>query len=135
MDRMTKAELVEFGKKTRESLRLAKQHLVARDGIIEGNHATMVLQNLYLNKQAVVLHAKENKKKADRTVLPMDGKGRHLTDEQWIQLSEQVENEKKKKNEEKSARTALRANNKAARLAAAAEWKEITRQHELDVQA
>ncbi|THH06317.1 hypothetical protein EW146_g9650 [Bondarzewia mesenterica] len=44
-------------------LMLAKQHIEARDDTITANHAQMVLQNVYLDKQNQALYVKENKKR------------------------------------------------------------------------
>ena len=57
------------------ALGLANMQVCVHDGIIEGDCAQMVIQNLHLGKLQSTLCGKENKKKTDQTRLFPDGKG------------------------------------------------------------
>ena len=61
--------------KLRMVLGLANMQVRVCNGIIEGDRAQMVKQNLHLGKLQSTLHSKENKKKTDQTRLFPDGKG------------------------------------------------------------
>ncbi|KAJ7710757.1 hypothetical protein B0H17DRAFT_837705, partial [Mycena rosella] len=51
MDRWSQNQLLEYAKGTQGDLENAHQHIRARDGIIESSHATIVVQNLFVEKQ------------------------------------------------------------------------------------
>ncbi|KAF8211790.1 hypothetical protein K438DRAFT_1494564, partial [Mycena galopus ATCC 62051] len=51
LESMLKSELLEATKRMRENLGVANQYIVARDGIIEPSHATIVLQNVFCERQ------------------------------------------------------------------------------------
>ncbi|KAF7336140.1 DDE-domain-containing protein [Mycena venus] len=88
LERMSKHELLEATKMLRQNLGLANQHIAARDGIIESAHATIVLQNVFCERQSEALNAKEQKKKSNHVALSMGGLGRHLTALEWIEQTE-----------------------------------------------
>ena len=54
------------------------------NAIIEGDQAQMVVQDMHLGKLQSALYGKENKKRDDRTKLFPEGKGRHLTNTEFI---------------------------------------------------
>ncbi|THH16364.1 hypothetical protein EW146_g4257 [Bondarzewia mesenterica] len=82
-------------------LMLAKQHIEARDDMITANHAQMVLQNVYLDKQNQALYVKENKKESGRTKLFIDGKGRWLNEGELITA---LEHDKERRNRKQAAK-------------------------------
>ncbi|KAJ7587540.1 hypothetical protein C8J56DRAFT_786147 [Mycena floridula] len=131
---MTRAQLVSFAECARENLGIARQHIGARDSMIEANHATMVVQSLFLKKQATVLNAKENKKKDDRTVLSMEGKGHHLTADEWIEASEAALADRTTKAAEKETKKARRADAKVRREAFEVKWKDLMEKHTEEVE-
>lgn len=56
----------------------------AQESVIEGANAQLVVQNMYCTKLNEALNTKEKEKNDDRTCLFPDGKGRHLTDPEFI---------------------------------------------------
>ena len=54
------------------------------NAIIEGDQAQMVVQDMHLGKLQSALYGKENKKRDDCTKLFPEGKGRHLTNTEFI---------------------------------------------------
>jgi hypothetical protein len=56
----TNSQLIARMEQLTADLALAKQHIAARDGIIEGTHAQLVVQNFFVLKQNEALHLKEN---------------------------------------------------------------------------
>ncbi|KAJ6524626.1 hypothetical protein DFH09DRAFT_937165 [Mycena vulgaris] len=135
LERMSRDELIEAGKRMRQNLGLANQHIAARDGIIESSHATIVLQNIFVGKQNEALHAKENKKTTNRTKVTMNGFGRHLTSPEFI---EQTRLAKVAREAEATAKIRKAKKRKAAKTAKEKleeEWKQIKEDHELAVAA
>ncbi|KAJ6525317.1 hypothetical protein DFH09DRAFT_936779 [Mycena vulgaris] len=135
LENMSKSELIEAGKEMRRNLGLANQHIAARDGIIEALHATLVIQNLFVEKQSRALNAKETKKKSDRTKLTMDGQGRHLTSDEWIQKTEEAKRLREAEAAAKLQRSKDRDAAKDAKEALEERWKEIKEAHEEAVAA
>ncbi|GBE85904.1 hypothetical protein SCP_0804280 [Sparassis crispa] len=96
----------------------------------KGRNAQIVIQNMELLKYKESLHAKENKKKDDRTVLFPGGHGRHLTEPEFTeQLSEQSER-KEAEAVEKNKRKDERATQKKVKADAEEEWKVIQAEHQ-----
>ncbi|KAJ7761269.1 hypothetical protein DFH07DRAFT_771594 [Mycena maculata] len=135
LESMSKSQLIEAGRMLRQNLGLANQHIAARDGIIESAHATIVLQNVFVERQSEALHAKETKKQSARVRLSMDGVGRHLTSKEWIQKTKDAQDAR---DAEVVARAQKADEREAARIAKEAlekEWKEAKAAHELAVVA
>lgn len=65
----TRERLKNENENLRANLRLAHAHVQARDGIIEGNQAQLIIQNLHLQKTSQVLYNHENRKKSDLITL------------------------------------------------------------------
>jgi hypothetical protein len=86
----SQSQLLEYALGMRDSLKNARLHIKARDGIIEATQATIVVQNLFVDKQSQALHAKETKQKTQRTKLSMEGRGRHLTSDEWMEKTAEV---------------------------------------------
>lgn len=112
------------------TVRLAHQHIKARDSIIEGNNAQMVLQALHLTRQNEALYAKETKKDADRTKVFVDGKGRWLTDTEFVEAL-QVDGEKRRAEvAAKEGRKEERARKKSMKEEMEAAWKAAKEEHD-----
>ncbi|KAJ7129033.1 hypothetical protein C8R43DRAFT_896956 [Mycena crocata] len=135
LEKMSKSELLEAARKMRQNLGVANQHIAARDGIIESSHATIVLQNVFCERQSEALNAKEQKKKSKRVALSMGGLGRHLTAPEWIAETEAAQ----KAREDEVAAKAVRAEGREAarseKEAREKEWKAIKAAHEEAVAA
>ncbi|KAJ6536521.1 hypothetical protein DFH09DRAFT_931217 [Mycena vulgaris] len=118
------------------SLMLGRQHLVARDGIIEAANAQLIIQNIFVSKQSEALHGKENKKRKGKGKVKVfdDGKGRHLTAPQFIEALEKETQEKADEEAAKDSRAKARENKKAARAALEKEWKKIKAAHQVAVE-
>ena len=112
-----------------DSLGLALQDMRARDMIIEGAHAQMVIQNLHLVKVKEARHASTGQKKSDRTKLFPDGKGRHLTSNEFIEAVKQLEVNKSTKEAMKEWRKTVVELKRAAREANELEWKVINERY------
>ncbi|KAJ7216437.1 hypothetical protein GGX14DRAFT_358967 [Mycena pura] len=136
LEGMSKNELLEASKRMRQTIGVANQHIVARDGIIESSHATIVLQNVFCERQSQALQAKEKKKnKTSRVALSMGGLGRHLTDPEWIAKTEEAQ---KARDAEAAAKVRRAEGREAARIAKDARekvWKDIKAAHEKAVAA
>ncbi|EGO30631.1 hypothetical protein SERLADRAFT_404716 [Serpula lacrymans var. lacrymans S7.9] len=80
-----------YASELQDSLMLPKQHVQGRDAIIKGAHAQLVIQDIFTMKQGQALYAKENWKENEHTKLFHEGKGRHLTSDEFILEVEQTE--------------------------------------------
>lgn len=133
--RVTMEELEARNRELSAELQLAKQHVAARDIIIEGDRAQLVVQHLVLKKQNDALHVKETKKASDRTRLFADGKGRVLTADDFIEKVKDIQTKKITNDAAKEARLKARGNKRAARAALEDEWKDMQKQHQIAVEA
>ncbi|KAF8185614.1 hypothetical protein K438DRAFT_1765837 [Mycena galopus ATCC 62051] len=127
---MSKNELLEASKRLRQNLGLANQHIVARDGIIESSHATIVLQNVFCERQSEALNAKEQKKKTNHVTLSMGSLGRHLTAPEWIAKTEEAQRLRDAENVAKVQRAEDREAAQMAKEALEERWKEMKAAHE-----
>jgi len=96
----------------------------------EHANVALVVQNAHLNKLNHVLHTKENKKKSNHTVLFAEGFGHHLTNDESIALLKGQRERQEKEAEELEQRRIVQVDQKAARAAKEAEWKEIVQKHD-----
>jgi hypothetical protein len=118
-----------------ESFTCSCDIICAQELIEEGHEAQLIIQHTYLTKLNQSLHAKENKKNDDRTILFPGGFGRHLTDTEFGQQLEAQNKRKADKATEKAQRRMASEANRAARAAVEAEWKVITAEHKKAVEA
>ena len=98
--------------------------------IQERTTAQLIVQHAHLTKLNQALHAKENKKSSDRTILFAGGFRRHLTSDESISLVEGQKERKEKEAAEKIQRLEGREARKAAKAVAEAEWAVIVTTHE-----
>jgi hypothetical protein len=117
---VTKQFLANENAELREELVIAKRGILVRDSIIEGAHATMVVQGMLLDGQSEAMHEKENRKPTDRMKV---GKGRHMTDVQFVDTVGDDERKKKDKELSKKGRKDARAAKKKAREELEQRWK------------
>ncbi|OAX40932.1 hypothetical protein K503DRAFT_658677, partial [Rhizopogon vinicolor AM-OR11-026] len=101
--------------------------------IIEGAHAQLIVQGIYSAKQSQSLHARENKKKTDRTMLFPEGKGRHLTEKEFIQKLEHLKQTKRGKEVGKNIRKAGRAARQTGKAAVNAEWQRLLQEYNMNI--
>jgi hypothetical protein len=117
-------------KELTDNLRNSQMIIRARELIDQRQTAQLVIQHAHLTKLNQSLHAKENKKATDRTILFPGGFGRHLTDPEFgQQLAEQA---RRKAAEEagKAQRASNREVQRVAKAAAEAEWKKKKEEYE-----
>ncbi|KAJ7229027.1 hypothetical protein GGX14DRAFT_345295, partial [Mycena pura] len=129
MEGMSMSQLKEYAKRMKGDLRNAKQQISARDGIIEASHATLVVQNLFVQKQSQALNAKENKKKTSRAKLSMEGRGRHLTGEEWMRKPTEAVHAREEEAADKKKRAEDREVAKATKARPAVEWEKMKEDH------
>jgi hypothetical protein len=79
---MTRDQLAQENEQLKRSLMNAQKQVRARDAMLEGSHAQLVLQNLTLQKTHQALYNKENRSKNDRTLL-FDGKAQVLSSDEF----------------------------------------------------
>ena len=104
-------------KELTNNLRNSQMIIRARELIDQRQTAQLVIQHAHLTKLNQSLHAKENKKTTDRTILFPGGFGRHLTDPEFgQQLAEQAQ----RKAAEKAGKAQRASNREAQRVAKAA---------------
>lgn len=121
--------LIVRNKHLTESLWRSKAVIRTHEVIEERSNAQLIVQHAYLGKLNQALHTRENKKATDRTVLFVDGMGRHLTNPKIIEQIQAQEERKKRKAEDKSLRAEGRAARKLARAAIETEWEVIKQNH------
>ncbi|KAJ7874177.1 hypothetical protein B0H14DRAFT_3555565 [Mycena olivaceomarginata] len=114
------------------SLAISQQHLLARDGMIEAANAQLVVLNIFVGMQSEALHAKETKKskKREKVKVHADGKGRHLTDLEFIDSLAREQAEKAADEAAKADRAQARENRKAAKLELEERWKVMKADHD-----
>ncbi|KAF9486899.1 hypothetical protein BDN71DRAFT_1437252 [Pleurotus eryngii] len=85
-------------------LRDAEKHVLMQEDVIKGQTAQLIIQNMTLCKLNESLHIKETRKQTDHTVLFEAGRGRHMTSDETIRLKQQMEEAKKRKQDDKEQR-------------------------------
>ena len=130
----TKEEVQAHIDKLTESLRIAKIEDEAKSSIIAGAQAQLVIQNLHLGKLNEVLLTKEKAKEDDRTKLFPEGKGRHLTGDDFHEERIKADAEKKAKETAKATRKVNAATRKTRNEAVAKLWKERSDAHTATVE-
>ncbi|KDQ09419.1 hypothetical protein BOTBODRAFT_117181 [Botryobasidium botryosum FD-172 SS1] len=130
----SRMDLETRNKELTESLRRAKDQLAAHNLIIEGSHAQLVVQNLYLAKLNKALHSSEQRKD-DRTRLFPDGKGRHLTASGFRSLKRAQEKKRKDRLEAQRKGAIYHEEKRAAKEEAEAAWKVICEEHKEAIRA
>ncbi|KAI0076906.1 hypothetical protein K474DRAFT_1597161, partial [Panus rudis PR-1116 ss-1] len=132
---MTRGELETDHLKALDTIDLAKQHMQARDGIIEGAQSQLVVQDIYAYKINEALYTKETKQQPDRTQLFVEGKGRYATEPQFAEQVKRAQREREEEEGAKLQRRVQRLEKREAREAAEAAWTEIKKDHAVAVAA
>ncbi|KAH6885999.1 hypothetical protein BKA70DRAFT_1123458 [Coprinopsis sp. MPI-PUGE-AT-0042] len=101
----------------------------AKDGIIEGCHATMVIQNFHLIKQNGALHGKELQKTSNRTSTLDTSRGQCYSTEEVLADLRAKRARKEAEEARKKAGRDVRAARKEAKAQIEAEWARIKSQH------
>jgi hypothetical protein len=117
-------------KELTKNLRNSQLIIRARELIDERHTAQLVIQHAHLTKLNQSLHAKENKRTTDRTILFPGGFGRHLTDPEFGQQLAEQARRKEAEEAEKAQRASNREVQRAAKAAAEAEWKKKKEEYE-----
>lgn len=118
-----------------ESLKRARILVAAKNSIIEGAQAQLVIQNLHLKKQNETIHAKETAKEDERTKLFPGGRGRLLTGDEFHEEQVNAEKQKRAKEAEKKRKKAKQDQAKTKKQAIADRWKEVQERHDANVAA
>ncbi|KAF5319127.1 hypothetical protein D9611_014093 [Ephemerocybe angulata] len=127
---MSYEQLVHENERLRTHLTHAAKLHHAQEGIIEGAHATMVIQNLHLQKLNGALYGKEKQREGSGRRLVIDSsKGQVFSSDEVLEGLRLQEEEKKAKEAAKLARADTRAAKKDAKAKLEAEWVEIKRKH------
>ncbi|PPR01047.1 hypothetical protein CVT26_015689, partial [Gymnopilus dilepis] len=106
----------------------------ARDLIIEGAHAQLVLQNLHLQKANQALNKQENKKKNDRALL-FAGRAQVLTSQEFRAKVAEQNAAREAAAAEKAKKADARLAKKNAMVLIEEEWARIKHDHEQAVKA
>jgi hypothetical protein len=109
-----------------QSLRQAQDHIKARNLIIEGAHAQLVVQDMHLHAQNRVIEAREKKKKDDRTMLFPHGHGRCLTGDEFTGAMVAQAASRAEEAEKRRKRVEERAEKRSKTDLVNARWKEVT---------
>ena len=118
-----------------DSLRHAQIQVQAQNSIIEGAHAQLVVQDLYLGRLNDSLNVHEKKKATDRTRIFPDGQGRLLTSDQFQEeLAKAAETTQAKAAAQEKAK-AKRQAKKAIQQAVDDLWKSRAEEHKQALQA
>ncbi|RXW14228.1 hypothetical protein EST38_g11623 [Candolleomyces aberdarensis] len=126
-------ELQRENEELRAHLQRASMVHKAQQGVIEGAHAQMIVQNLHLNKLNSALHGKEKQRKSNRTLIIDSTKGQVYTSDEVSQGLLAQEKRKQQKLDDKKARARMRAAKKDAQAKLEEEWTKIKAHHEQNV--
>ncbi|PPQ88339.1 hypothetical protein CVT25_012553 [Psilocybe cyanescens] len=110
---------------------LRKAHILttSQNGIIEGSRATMVVQNLHLQKLNAALYGKETEKTSTRTLVIDSSKGQVYSGDAIQEEIHAQEERKKVKAAEKKSKAEGRAAKKEAQTKLENEWKVMKATH------
>ena len=118
-------DLVRKVNELQRGLLLARDCLRAREAVIESAHATNIILELTCQRQRATLHRKEEAKleKRDKRTLSGDGKAHVVTDDDFIQVLEEIEEKAKEEEEGKERRKEARAKAKESKIAEKEAWE------------
>ena len=114
----------------RTNLRRAHMHSVAKDNIIEGAQAQLVIQNLHLQKMNGALFNKEKEKRSERTLIFEGGKGQVFSSDTFVAKIQSIADQKEAEAARKAQNAKDRAAKRDARAKLEAEWARLKSQHE-----
>ncbi|KDQ18408.1 hypothetical protein BOTBODRAFT_171254 [Botryobasidium botryosum FD-172 SS1] len=132
--RQSHADLKIRNKELTESFRRAKEQLAARELILEGSHAQLVVQNFYIIKLNKALHSSKQRKD-DCTRLFPDGKGRHLTASSFRSLKRRLEKRRSDRLAAQRVGAIYREEKRAEKEEAEAAWRVICEKHREAIKA
>ncbi|KAJ7071839.1 hypothetical protein B0H15DRAFT_793183 [Mycena belliarum] len=118
------------------ALTVSRQHLAAREGIIEAANAQLIIQNIFVGKQSEALHAKEQKKSKKRGKVKgtEDGQCRHMTATEYIEALEKEERERADEDAARATRAQARKDKKTAKAELEERWKQLKLEHRAAVE-
>lgn len=133
LDEYSKRELMDRVAVLEDGLGKAQAMVLAREAVIEGQSAQMVIQAMGMEKMNRTLHEKEKGKSSEKTILFPGGKGRHLTSDEVITKKRELENAKADKAAASKRRRLDQAqrkvDNKAREDAIEAAWSQAQQDH------
>ncbi|KAJ2923329.1 hypothetical protein H1R20_g13762, partial [Candolleomyces eurysporus] len=126
----TYQQLKQENEELRTSLERAAVINRAQDAVIEGAHATMVVQNLHLMKLNGALHGKEKERTSNRTLVIDSSKGQVYSTTEVLEGLRLAATKKQDEAEQKRLRADARAAKRDAQAKVDGEWARIKDQHE-----
>ncbi|KAJ7655547.1 hypothetical protein DFH06DRAFT_992156 [Mycena polygramma] len=117
-----------------QQLALAQTNVLVRDQMLEEANATMVFQNLGLQRMNEALHQQEEKAATDRAKL-FKGKAQCLSSDEFFDTVHSIEEGRKAKVAGKEAKKVEREKKKERRAEIESEWKAMKTKHAADVKA
>jgi DDE superfamily endonuclease len=130
---LSRAQLEDRQEKLLNSLRAAQQQIHARNLVIEGSQAQLIVQAMGLTKLMESLEAKEKKKTTDRSTLFPGGNGRVLTNSDFIKVMEDRRQMRADEEEGRRQRQVARAEKRAEKEMLEDQWQQIKRAHQTAV--
>lgn len=91
-------------RKLTDALQTAKQNIAIRNDHERAQNAQLVIQNMVLQKMNQSFHAAESRKKKKQATIYLEGKGRHLTNEAFIEEVQQAAVDRAEREREKEKR-------------------------------
>jgi hypothetical protein len=129
----TRQQLERENERLRSSLGHAKTHLRARDLMLEGTHAQLVVQDIHLHKTQRALHNKEHWRKNDRALL-FDGQAQVLSSDEFRAKLQGMKDKSTAEEARKTKSAAIREAGRAVRAEVEEKWKEIQAQQAKDLE-
>lgn len=135
MATMSPESLLRHSEELVDELRKACILIQAYDAIIEGQNAQLVVRNMGIERMSATLHAKEDAKKTDRTILFPGGKGRHLTGAEFWELKSKQEADKLAKDAAVASRAIQRSQKRLEKQKIELAWKRIQQENTEAIEA
>jgi len=108
-----------------EDLEMAHVKIRALESNLEGINSQLLIQHLHIKKLLSQSRALKKKRESAKAKMFVDGKGCHLTDENFIAALNEGEENKKAKEREKEGRKQVRANKRKGKEAIEKQWQKM----------
>ena len=131
---MTRNQLINENTALKSNLEHAQLQLHARDAMLEGAHAQLVVQNLSLQKLNQALFNKENRKTNDRALL-FDGRAQVLSSDSFTAKISDAAQKRDAEVSKRAENAQTRASRRQAMEELEEEWGRIKAEHEEAVRA
>lgn len=131
---MTRNQLINENTALKSNLEHAQLQVHARDAMLEGAHAQLIVQNLSLQKLNQALFNKENRKTNDRALL-FDGRAQVLSSDTFTAKISDAAQKRDAETAKRAENAQMRVARKQAMDALEEEWGHIKAEHEEAVRA